>query len=92
MESIQNIEVENVDSKVVNKRIKAPERYLPDGTYNTKPLSPSYFRDYYQKTKSEVTCEHCKGVFCHKVNYAKHLKRSNRCQRLRTVALEQVLV
>ena len=50
---------DNVEIKIVNKRIKAPERYLPDGSYNTKPLRPTYFKDYYQKTKSDVTCEHC---------------------------------
>ena len=83
---------DNVEIKIVNKRIKAPERYLPDGSYNTKPLSPTYFKDYYQKTKSDVTCEHCYCVFNHKVNYAKHLKRSNKCLRLKAARAEPPLV
>lgn len=86
MEHIQD--VKNEETQIVNKRITAPERYLPDGTYNTKPLSPTYFKDYYQKTKADVACEHCLSIFSHKVNYAKHFKRSNRCKRIRAALVE----
>ena len=47
-ESTVDIIVE--ENKVVKIR-KAPYRYLPDGTYDNKPLSPTYFRDYYRKNK-----------------------------------------
>ncbi len=35
------------------KKIRAPHRYLPDGTYDSKPLSPKYFREYWQKQKRQ---------------------------------------
>ena len=66
-------------------KIRAPYRYLPDGTYDNKPLSPTYFKEYWQKTKSQVQCEHCKVVFSHKTNLYKHGFRSKRCQKLREI-------
>ena len=44
------VEIIVEENKVVKIR-KAPYRYLPDGTYDNKPLSPTYFRDYYRIIK-----------------------------------------
>jgi hypothetical protein len=67
------------------KKIRAPHRYLPDGTYDKKPLSPTYFKDYWQKTKEPVECPHCKLIFSHKNGLYKHDRRSKRCQKLREI-------
>ena len=64
MTSPENTDETIPEIKVVRPRkIRAPHRYLPDGTYDNKPLSPTYFKEYWQKTKSQVQCEHCKVVF-----------------------------
>lgn len=65
------------------RKIRAPHRYLPDGTYDNKPLSKTYFRDYWQKTKAPIECEHCGVVFAHKNNLYKHGYRSKRCMKIR---------
>ena len=56
-ETIPEIKVERP------RKIRAPHRYREDGTYDSKPLSPTYFKEYWEKTKSQVQCEHCKVVF-----------------------------
>ena len=71
-----------VDVKVVKIR-KAPYRYLPDGTYDNKPLSPTYFRDYYRKTRKPHECPHCHVVLNHKDGLYKHNIRSKKCKKLR---------
>ena len=44
-ESIPDVKVERP------KKIRAPHRYLPDGTYDNKPLSPTYLKEYGQNNK-----------------------------------------
>ena len=41
---------------------KAVWRYGEDGKYNTKPISESYFRDYYGEHLRSIyiECPHCK--------------------------------
>ena len=64
--SLENNDETIPEIKVARPRsIRAPHRYLPDGTYDNKPLSPTYFKDYWERTKSQVQCEHCKVVFFH---------------------------
>lgn len=59
-------------------------RYNEDGTYNNKPTSPTYFKDYYhQKLKVLVECE-----FCHKMTGAQKLKRhhsTNVCKKFQNL-------
>ena len=44
---------------------RAVWRYRSDGTYNNKPLSESYFRDYYrEKLSHKVECKFCKREVC----------------------------
>ena len=57
---------------------KAPYRYLPDGTYDNKPLSPTYFRDYYRRTRKPHECEYCHTVLNHKDGLYKHKIRSKK--------------
>ena len=64
MTSSENTDETIPDIQVARPRkIRDPHRYLPDGTYDNKPLSPTYFKEYWQKTKSQVQCEHCNIVF-----------------------------
>ncbi len=85
------ISPENNDSTIPEikverqKKIRAPHRYLADGTYDKKPISPTYFTAYWQKTKSEVQCEHCGVVFTHKDNLRKHGNKGNKCKKLREI-------
>ena len=66
------VEIEVVEIKVVKPR-KAPYRYLPDGTYDNKPLSPTYFRDYYRKTRKPHECPHCHAILNHREGLYKHI-------------------
>ena len=61
------------------RKVRAPERYLPNGKYNSKPLSPTYAKDYYARTRGEVECPHCSNVFKHKDTLRKHIKNSKKC-------------
>ena len=80
-----------VDVKVSKKTRKAPYRYLPDGTYDNKPLSPTYFRDYYRKTRKPHECPYCHVVLNHRDGFYKHNIRSKTCKKLReTLAQKEV--
>ena len=64
------------------KKIRAPHRYLADGSYDSKPLSPTYSKNIGKNTKSEVQCEHCKVLFSNKNNIYKHGNKRKRCKKL----------
>jgi hypothetical protein len=50
------------ERKQIEKR--APWRWNEDGTYNSKPISESYFKDYYRKNSSHhVECDFCKKIY-----------------------------
>lgn len=71
---------ESSDTPQTKKRGKPinPDRHLPDGTYNNKPLDPDYFKKYYmEKTKGKVQCSCC-GSMVEKSGIARH-KRSSIC-------------
>ena len=59
-------------------------RYREDGTYDNKPLSESYFRDYYrEKLSHKSECKYCKKEVCMQQmkrhqNTAKCLKIQNK--------------
>jgi hypothetical protein len=57
---------ETVMTKPKQVRIKrAIWRYGEDDTYNNKPISETYFRDYYhEKLSMKAECEYCKSVIC----------------------------
>ena len=82
------VEIIVEENKVVvlapaSKIRKAPYRYLPDGTYDNKPLSPTYFRDYYRKTRKPHECPYCHVVLNHRDGLYKHNIRSKKCNKLR---------
>ncbi len=54
------------EAKEKRKLIRAPHRYRPDGTYNNLPLSPTYFKYYYNEHKQETECQHCHKFYTHK--------------------------
>ena len=86
MTSPENNDETIPEIKVVRPRkIRAPHRYLPDGTYDNKPISPTYFKEYLHKTKSDVVCEHCGVAFTHKDNLRQHGNRSKKCKKLREI-------
>ena len=86
---IQTVEVvapEVEPKKTKEKQIRykrAPERYLPDGTYNFKPLSPTYQKDYYKRTKVDSPCEYCHVICSHPARLKEHLRKSKTCKRIR---------
>ena len=65
--------------QVRNKRkIRNPNRYKDDGTYDNKPLDPNYFRTYYHTKGSEqVECPTC-GYQC-KRNYLYRHSKTDKC-------------
>ena len=58
-------------------------RFNEDGTYNSKPIDPQYFKNYYQKhLKQPFQCPDCKRMISSKSNLSKH--RSTRiCKKSR---------
>ena len=54
-----------------------PQRYLPDGTYNKKPLDPEYHKKYYREViahSGPCLCEICGITLANKQGLSKHLK------------------
>ena len=48
-------------------------RWNEDGTYNSKPLDPQYFKKYFQKhLKQPFQCPDCKRMISSKSNLSKH--------------------
>ena len=69
---------ESVETLIINKggRPKNPDRHLPDGSYNSKPFDPLYFKKYYQlKVKGRpVECARCGGLVCDALHMTMHQK------------------
>ena len=61
------------------RKVRAPERYLANGKYNSKPLSPTYSIDYYHRTKAPSKCEFCETILCHPARMKSHLRRNKKC-------------
>ena len=60
------------------RRPRNPERHLPDGKYNAKPLDPEYFKKFYHEAKQPKECEMCGKI----IASGSHMKRhrdSNKC-------------
>ena len=70
--------------KVDRRTIRtAPHRWLANGKYDSKPNSPTYFRDYYRSQRQPTECQYCHLVFTGRDCLYKHGKRSNKCIKLR---------
>ena len=92
MEQTVENPIKEIQPVYMLRRVRAPERYLPDGTYNSKPLSPTYSRDYYHRTKAESQCEFCQKVVCHPQRLKEHMKKSKKCFWVRdNIKLKQAL-
>ena len=65
--------------QVRNKRkIRNPNRYKDDGTYDNKPLDPNYFKTYYHtKGTEQIECPTC-GYKC-KRNYLYRHSKTDKC-------------
>ena len=68
IEIIDNIEEQIIERKIIKKgqssnphKIKrCPERWLPDGKYNDKPLDVDYFKKYWRShSQIPITCPIC---------------------------------
>ena len=58
-------------------QIANPERYLPNGTYSTKPLDPDYHKKYYREVvrfTGLVCCSICNAIIANKQGLGKHQK------------------
>ena len=63
----------------VKQRKSAPWRRNADGTYNSKPSDPEYFKNYYRKkVMCRVQCEYCLKLI-QKTKLQKH-HNTLRCQ------------
>ena len=76
-------EVPIKEKKKQVRRIRAPHRYLPNGKYDKKPISPTYFNDYYSAHKEQTECPHCHHMYTHKKGLQKHYLRSDKCKKIR---------
>ena len=77
-------EVEVVEVKIDRRTIRtAPHRWLANGKYDSKPNSPTYFRDYYRSQRQPTECEYCHLIFTGRDCLYKHGVRSKICIKLR---------
>lgn len=84
------MEEQNKEIKKKEKKIRAPHRYMEDGTYNNKPLDPEYFNKYYHKRTEMTPCRKC-GVECKK-NYLYKHGLTNKCKKKAAMLLDAVQV
>ena len=51
----------DITEQKTTRKIRAPERYRPDGTYYTGPKDPkTYYNNYYHtKGAKEEACQYC---------------------------------
>ena len=81
---------ENEEQQIKKEKVRKAEwRYNEDGTYNNKPISNTYFRDYYrEKIACKVECVLCgrmvgkQKIHLHKLTnlctrYSEYKKSSN---------------
>ena len=58
-------------------------RWNKDGSYNSKPLDPQYFKKYYEtKLKQPYKCPVCHKVISSKSNLSKH-QQTEKCKKAR---------
>ena len=59
-------------------------RWKPNGTYDTKPLDPDYFKKYYlNNLKTPFTCPDCGTTISNKTNLSKH-RNTKKCRNSQT--------
>lgn len=52
-----------------------PDRHRPDGTYDSKPLDPLYFKKYYkEKVPRNVPCTACGLIIADSSHMSRHKK------------------
>ena len=68
----------------VEVKPKHTSRWKTNGTYDTKPLDPDYFKKYYQsKLKTPFTCPDCGKTIANKTNLSKH-RNTKKCRNSQT--------
>ena len=56
--------IETVKKRKPHKVKRNPERYLANGTYNSKPLDPDYFKKYWREhSNREYKCPICEKKY-----------------------------
>ena len=81
IETVIEEQIEIVKKRKPHKVKRNPERYLADGTYNSKPLDPDYFKKYWREhSNKEYKCPICEKVIfsCDKI---KRHEKSRFCLR-----------
>ena len=84
------MEQQNNEIKKKEKKIRAPYRYMEDGSYNNKPLDPDYFNKYYHKRTEIIPCNKC-GLEC-KRNYLYKHGLTNKCKKGAAKIVEELVV
>ena len=74
--------MEQTNEPIIKKERKKVEktalwRYNEDGSYNSKPIAESYFRDYYRKNATH----HVNCCFCNKSVVFHDIKRHHRSKK-----------
>jgi hypothetical protein len=65
---------------------KTSARWLPDGTYNQRPLDPDYFRKYFKEHyHKQYTCIYCNKTLKCCDNIKRHEKSRN-CLKIRNAS------
>ena len=81
---INEVEVAVVEVKIDKRTIRtAPHRWLANGKYDSKPNSPTYFKDYYRSQRQPTECQYCHLIFTGRDCLYKHGVRSKTCIKLR---------
>ena len=82
------VEVDEV--KIDKRRIRtAPHRWVANGKYDSKPDSPTYFKDFYRSQRQPRECQYCHLIFTGRDCLYKHGKRSGKCIKLRAKLAEE---
>ena len=81
--NLETTEITEPEPEVKVKEYKAPHRHRPDGSYDSRPNDPEYWKKYWHKTKAPSECPHCGTVYVHNDGLRKHLKVGKKCRRLR---------
>ena len=87
---INEVEVAVVEVKIDKRRIRtAPHRWLANGKYDSKPNSPTYFKDYYRSQRQPTECQYCHLIVTGRDCLYKHGIRSGKCIKLRAKLAEE---
>ena len=80
---LEAAEITEPEPEMEFNKYKAPCRHRPDGSYDSRPNDPEYWKKYWHKTKAPSECPHCGTVYVHNDGLRKHLRVGKTCKKLR---------